>query len=203
MSEQNTEQKGKNNVKNIKYSSSKIFSHIDFLWENFLRARSLIPYLPENMKDLKDIDTAPYYQNKGYNARIVLDEPLKLKDIKNWNWAVNSINQGFIVRLYAYLEYCQVVGNEKLINQICAGWEELDLLRRLRTIFAHTKGEYNKNRRDHQKLLNILITKFDFNFDEVQFPKIFPIPIDSVLEPVVEGCKKYIIELEILEKSKL
>ena len=76
------------------------------------------------------------------------------------------------------------------------GHKEIDLLRRLRKLFAHTSGSFKGGEKEHDDLRQALIEHFDL--DEKDHPTqdgMFPIPIDTVLVPMGEGIKKYVIAL--------
>ena len=83
--------------------------------------------------------------------------------------------------------------NEGKIDQSIDGWEEVDLVRRLRNQFAHSSGKYDPNDPEEKKLYERIVTFFKVSLakDSSEATE-FPLPIDVVLEPITEGCKKYI-----------
>jgi hypothetical protein len=91
----------------------------------------------------KNWKTAPFYFNKGFPINFSSKQPLTEKYIQTNNEIGHWLNQNFIVRLYAMLESHQIVSEEIKIDQKLKGWKELDLVRRLRRIFAHSSGRYD------------------------------------------------------------
>ena len=127
----------------LKLTSEKVLEQIDQHWQNLLFVRSLSPYLKDNLVGARKIRTGTYYTHKEYKATLLFDEPLTQARIRRLNLATYWVAQGFIMRLHALLNYCCVCGDNVKINQKLKGWEEIDILRRLRNCFAHTDGFYD------------------------------------------------------------
>ena len=175
----------------LKYSSSEVIDWIEQHWQNLKLVRSMTPFLTDNACGYKDIETAGYYKKSGYKASIRFEKPLTLELIKRFNLATHWVNQGFVVILFAYLDYCGVYDPD--IYQDIDGWYEINLLRWLRRWFAHTSGFYKPNDSEQRKTYERIIDHF--NLKEDDYPEsagLFPIPINDVLEPLVEGCKRYV-----------
>ena len=140
--------------------------------------------------------TAPFYRAEGYDAIVKFAEPLTDQKIDGLNDAGHWINQGFVVRLAALLQSCQIIGTKGSGIQLIPGldgYEEVSILRELRNAFAHSSGKYDSTDSDKRKLYNRVIKHF--SLDPKQYPEDdgkFPIPIDKVLVPLAEGCKKYV-----------
>lgn len=69
-------------------------------------------------------------------------------------------------------------------------------MRWLRKWFAHTSGYYNPNDGEQRETYERIINRF--NLDRRDYPesdRLFPIPVDHVLEQLVEGCKRYVVAL--------
>ncbi len=178
----------------LRFPVDDVLRQIDHHWQNLLIARSVSPYLKNFMVGQRESPTAPYYKNRGYEAVVKFSQPLDIDKIKTINFAGHWINQGFVVRLSAYLEYCRVYGNKINIKNELPGSDEIDMLRRLRNSFAHTSGYYNPDDKEQKKLYERIVVHF--GLDSNNFPeqeRLFPIPIDEVLGPLVEGCKKYVM----------
>lgn len=176
----------------LRFPIDDVLEQIENHWQNLLFARSISPYMKNFMVGRQESPTAPYYKNKGYNAVVKFSQPLTIEDIRAINFAGHWINQGFVVRLSAYLEYCRVFGNSINIRSDLPGSDEIDILRRLRNEFAHTSGYYNPGNADQKKLYERIIAHF--KLDRNGFPeqdRLFPIPIDEVLDPLVNGCRNY------------
>lgn len=177
----------------LKYPADEICDHIDSLFKYLQLSRSVLPYITNSMVGQTVIKSPGYYKEASYSAIIKYEEPLTLNRIININDASDSINQGFVIRLCAYLEYCLVY--EPRIDKKINGNIELDFIKKLRNIFAHTDGNYNKKDPKQKKLRNRMIEYFHIPENElVKIETKFPISISDVLEPLVEGCKRYIKE---------
>ncbi len=181
----------------LKYPPEEIQEQIEQHWQNLLLIRSLTPYLKFSLIGYKSWHTAHLYKKEGYSATVWLDQPLTQEKIETINFASNSINQSFVVRLWAYLEYCGVY---EQIDHSLKGHDEIDILRRLRNHFAHKSGDYNPDNKKQRKTYNRMIEVF--NLDLQRYPesnRLFPVSIDEVLKPLVEGCKRYVKALETEE----
>ena len=139
--------------------------------------------------------TAPYYRNKGFDVHFDFGKNIAQEDLERVSSIGHWINQNYIIRLCALLEANSIIPSQGKgkIDQSIEGWKEIELLRRLRHQFAHSSGKYNYEDREEKKLYETLVSHF--NIVLAQNPTEateFPIPIDVVLEPLTEGCKKYI-----------
>ncbi len=173
----------------MKSKLEEIIKEMDAQFKKFVNCRAHFPYLNESVLGKKQLVTAPYYMKKGFeiffhfNQAITEEHIIKSNEIGHW------INQNFIIRLYALLEYHQIVSKKISIDQTIKGWEELDLLRRLRQFFSHTSGKYNPHDKDQKKLLQRLTKHFKLSLKN---PRDFPISLDTVVEPLFKGCKEYV-----------
>ena len=163
-----------------------LLSDMETLKKNFLNTKVYFPYMEKNMLGKKSKTTPPFYINKGFNIKFIFNQPITEKHIRNNNEVSGWINQNFIVRLYALLDFYKVTNK---IDQSLDGWKEVDLLRRLRNIFAHTSVKFNSRNKEHNRLGNELVSYF--NIHEM-IPNKFPIPIDKVCIPIYDGCVRYI-----------
>ena len=87
------------------------------------------------------------------------------------------------------MEYYDIVTNNIKMDQALPGWQELDILRRLRQIFSHKSGKYDPNNNKEKELVQKIISHFNMsisNHDD------FPLNIDEVIDPIFIGCKKYV-----------
>lgn len=188
----------------LRFTAQEIIEQIEQNWQNLLLVRSVSPYLKDYMAGRRDSPTAPYYRNRGYGAMVWFDEPLTREKIEAINLATHWVNQGFVVRLYAFLEYC---GIYKEIYHDLDGHDEIDILRWLRNWFAHTSGYYDPTDDQRRETYERIVSHF--NLDRQSCPesnRLFPIPIDYVLEPLIEGCKRYVVALysrQTQEKSSI
>ena len=156
-----------------------------------LLSRSIFPYLPEEAVGKAGFIAGEFFRTRGYDVTCTfanaIDEHTrdKVNSIGHW------INQNFIIRVHSILESCGLISNKININQQLAGWEEVDLVRRLRHKFGHSSGFCNPGDPDDKRLRLRLVEKFHLR-DEDHQPHLFPIPVDHVVVPLAEGCKSYI-----------
>jgi len=133
-----------------------------------------------------------YYVKRGFGGTLRFEKPIDTDYRKRHNQIGHWINQSYLIRLHAFLEYHKFTGNWR-INHDSPGSIELDLLRRLRQIFAHSDGKYNPNNNRHVTLWNRLIEHFNVPFDKKEIVKDdFPIPIKLVIEPITKACIEYV-----------
>lgn len=166
-----------------------ILKEMDILKGKFTNCRAYFPYVPDNLIGAREAFTAPYYIKRGFKIRFLFDKALTQEDVQRTNEIGHYINQNFIVRLCAMLESYHFLSNEILIDNTVAGWEELDMVRRLRNHFAHTSGRYDHRDQDQKKLVERLISYFDLG---IVNPEDFPLSIGEVIDRLFEGCKRYV-----------
>jgi hypothetical protein len=166
-----------------------LLTEMDILWTNLVNCRAHFPYVTEDLVGQTTVATAPYYINRGFGISFNFSDGLTRQAIQRINEIGRWINQNFVVRLYALLESHHIVSNEIKIDQSIQGWEELDLVRRLRNYFAHSSGEFNPEKEEHQETMEKLVSHLNLDVNDL---KDFPLDIDKVLEPLFVGCKKYV-----------
>jgi hypothetical protein len=173
-------------------SSSITGNHIDQQLQRLLRSRSVFPHLHASLAGHRHARTAPFYISHGFNVAFDFGHPLSKDEIKALNDIGHWTNQNFIVRLCAVLEDGGLLGNGVSIRRDCPGNEEVDLLRRLRNVVAHTDGVYDPSNATHKTLYDRLISHFKLAPNEhPETDGKFPIPIDEVLLPLAKRCKAY------------
>jgi hypothetical protein len=106
------------------------------------------------------------------------------------------LNENFIIRLFALLESYGIYSK---IDKELEGSEEIDILRRLRMVLAHSLGKYHPNDPDQRKLVDRIIKRMGLRIDD---PAEFPLDIDKVIDPLVRGCKTYIKAKSIQEENE-
>ena len=179
--------------------TSDIVCEIDAQLRKLLSTRAVFPYMKEDMIGAKSCRTAPLYQHYGLDISFSFAEPLTAENIGEINEIGYWINQNYLVRLCALLESYHVVPKNRPINKELAGHEEVDILKKLRNVFAHTAGWYHNTDAEERRLRNRIIDHFSLK--QANHPvssRMFPIPIDEVVIPLTEGCKRY---LEALLRS--
>ena len=171
-------------------NTSEIIKEIDLIWKYHLKVRSHFPFTRKGDIGKRIIESAPYYAFYGFTIKYDYGKRLESKDLEEINRLSNWLNQNALIRLYALMNYFEFVGEAISIDQSVKGWKELDLLRRLRNLFAHTDGKFNKD--DNDQIFLVKEIKSYFGLIENSFDHI-PISIDKVIEPIFEGCKEYIL----------
>ena len=175
----------------------KIIEQIDIQIRNLLNIRALFPAIENEMVGQTQFSTAPFYQNMGLNIVFTLSSPITAEKIQEINEIGRWVNQSFIVRLCALLESYHIISkneNER-INQSIDGHDDVDILRRLRNILAHTSGRYNSNDLEERKLYKRIIEKYSVKIEDGETAEEFPLHIHTLLLPLAEGCKRYVIGL--------
>lgn len=174
-----------------------LIEEIDKQLEHLRTVRALFPYLDDNAIGKKNFNTAPYYQNLGFNINFGCSKKLERADVDKINSTGHWINQNYVIRIYSLLEEHNVLSNKIGIDKNIDGWKEVDLIRRLRHKFAHSKGRYNPKNKDSKELYEQISKHFSLtNIKPPSKATEFPLSIDKVLEPLTAGCKKYISNLD-------
>lgn len=178
----------------------KIIQEIKILREKYIKCRAYFPYISSEMMGQKQFITPPLYRGEGHTCIFQFHEPITEKDIKNNNEIGHWINQNVIIRLYALLDSNHIVSNKVKIRKEIDSWEYVDILRRLRGIFAHASGHYDKKNDDHKKLIAEINKQFNLSYDPEELVE-FPLSIDKIISPLFNGCIGYIKNLVKFEKS--
>jgi len=166
-----------------------ILREMDVLWQNFMICRAHFPAVDDTTIGHTEVKTAPFYEKYGLEIYFSFGEPLtkdrqsKINDIGHW------INQNFVIRLYALLESHHVLSKEINIDFKIDGSDDVDLIRRLRNYFAHSSGKYDPSNYRHVETLEKMGEYLD---KEIQGIQDFPLPINTLLEPLFNGCKRYV-----------
>ncbi len=161
--------------------------YLNYLKDTFIQSKAYFPTMNNDVIGKSNISTGLFYQNLGYNIHFQFDHNLNSKDIVKFNFISNWLNQNFIIRIYAYLDYHKFVNK---IDQKINGWESVDLIRRLRHYFAHRGGKFNNKDADEIKTVEMICQKYNLN--QNNFKDDFPIPIDKVILPLLDDVLKYI-----------
>ena len=160
---------------------------------DFLRfCRSFFPYLSPSLAGDTKFPTAPYYWNEGTRIVFEFSSPLTTDFISHFNDLGHWINQNFILRLFAVLESNGFISENISLRTALEGHAEMDLLRRLRQKFAHGSGQYDPADNEKKRLYDRLVGHFNLN--PAEYPETagkYPIPIDQVLIPIAERCRRY------------
>jgi hypothetical protein len=168
---------------------------INKLWKNFVQVRSTYPYGRPEFIGRNTLPVRPYYRSQGLGSQILFPNKITKKDISLLNELGYWINQSAIIRLCALLEAYKVITKTSRINANLEGHEEVDIQRRLRNYFVHTK-KYDSSDPDQLKLYNRVVSHFNLT-DEESSKFNLPIPINTVVEKIFTKVKLYISQIEI------
>ena len=123
--------------------------------------------------------------------KLTFENSLNSNDIDNLNRLGYWINQSFLIRLYTILEYHKVISVKIKIRKDFEGADELDILHKLRRIFSHT-SRYNPENDEQRLLYDRIVSHFKLT---EYHPELIPIPVDTVIEVLVNKIKTYINRL--------
>lgn len=169
-------------------SLQELLTELEILKTNFTNCRAYFPYMSQHNIGAREIITAPYYSSRGFHVIFQFDQPLDDAHISKNNEIAGWINQNFIIRLHALLESYSVANP---IDHSVDGWKDVDLVRRLRNVFAHKNGKYDPT--DHEDVKLVEELKRHLCVSEILNNGIeFGLSIDTGIEPLFNGCKKYI-----------
>lgn len=176
--------------------SEEIIKQIDSLYRLFRYSRSFLPYINSNL--VGQMPSLQFNISNNVKSKINFKEPLDDDFIALNNHAGHFLNQNFLIRLYDLLDHHQIVSSkEKIINTL-PGSDEIDILRRLRRLFSHTSGKYDKDDPEKDTLAKRIIHHFKLQVVELND---FPISIDTVIAPIVIKTKEYAVAKTFLLKE--
>jgi hypothetical protein len=86
------------------------------------------------------------------------------------------------------------------LNKNLKGFEEINILRRLRRIFVHTTGRYNPKDTEEKKLYYRIVDHFNLQppIADPNNATEYPLRINQVLMKITDGCIKYVEEFTSL-----
>ncbi len=165
-----------------------IIAELNKLQDFYLQCRAVFPTIDSAQVGCRHLVTAPYYLRRGYVASIELKEPITAEFIERNRCLGKWINENAIIRLYGIMDSHGLL---KKINSDLKGAKEVDLMRRMRNAFTKTVLNYTPEKPENVKLCAEVIKYFgveakDFSQGEI------PTPIDTVVEPIFNGCREYI-----------
>jgi hypothetical protein len=166
-----------------------IINQIDEFRSYFVKVRSRFPYISERNIGRNYLLPPTYYRNEGINFKIQLDKPIDESIREELNTIGHFVNQNFILRLFSILNYYGFVSDNVTLSKQSPGFQEMDIVRRLRNKYAHSLGKFNPENSEDQKLKDIMEEYFELDigdYDEI------PLNISAVIDKLIDGCKKYI-----------
>ena len=170
------------------------------LWRDFNNCKAHFPYVPPETKGAKFVRTAPFYIAQGFDVTFGFSEGISEEGIKRINQISHWLNQNFIIRLCAVLESFGVIASSTSTNgpnQIdfsSEGAWHVNVVRRLRNCFVHSSGRYDPTDKGHRKTMKLISDTLGTSVDGLTD---WPISIDTVLEPLYDGCIKYAMQKSV------
>jgi hypothetical protein len=155
---------------------------LDLLWQNYTNCRAHFPYVTKDSVGAKAVQTAPYYIKQGFDITFVFSEGLCPEEIDHW------IRQNFIIRLCALLESFSVLSKQISIDFSLDGAEHVNIVRRLRHCFAYSSGRFYVEDDEHRKAIELMRDHLGISMEN---GTTWPLAIDTVLEPLLQGCRRY------------
>jgi len=171
-----------------------ITSQIDRQWQDLLRVRSMFPTMKEDLVGAYNVSTAPFYQLKGLAVKLQFTQPLTSETIEEINQIGRWINESYVIRLCALLEFHGIIPQkgQGCINKCMEGHEEVDILRRLRNELVHRSGQHNPDDRENRKLYERMVQHFSLKTKSSTTASKYPVQIDRLLQPLTSACKRYV-----------
>ena len=164
-----------------KVDYDEIIKNIEELWEQFKEViRPRFPYIPEEAIDRRAIVTGDFYLN---SVRITTSRAISHDQREKWNEAAHSLNQYFIIRLYALLDSS---GDDNFRSKLFSGNTKIKILTKMRNVFAHTPGKYKPEKNEHKELFEKIEKLFKVDGSEAKKRGEFCIPIDKILKEIKE-----------------
>jgi hypothetical protein len=170
-------------------NSQDCIQDIDLLWDRHLTVRSAFPYFRPSDVGRSEKRSASFYRVHGKDVTLRFPGPITVGDVDRLNDAGYWVNQSLVIWMWALLEYHGVVGNAIKLDPARAGFEDVNILRRLRKVFAHTNGRYNPSDKDDVTLFDTMVERYRMGIVDRER---FNLQIDEVLKPMIEGVKAYV-----------
>ena len=178
--------------------SADLLAELDHLNGLLLECRAVFPTMDVDMIGQREFSTAPYYQRRGYRAQIRLEQPISADFIARQRQLGRWINENALIRLYGILNYR---GLFKELKKALPGYLEMDVLRRIRNVLTKTSLDYRPDDAENRRLREAVIRHFDLGERDIQ--EQIPIPINKVVDPIFEGCRKYILAFENAHNNRM
>jgi hypothetical protein len=176
--------------------SQEIATQIDEQLEFLHRTRSVFPRLGRHLAGEKWFEAPPYYRQLGYNVEVQLAQPMTVEFIDGLNDIAHWINENFILRLFAVLESHGCFTGS--FRTDLDGYEEMDILRRLRNKIGHGSGRYDPSDGDKRKLYERLVRHFSVDpTSYLEDTSKYPLAVNQVLVPLAKACEKYAVAANV------
>jgi len=164
-----------------------ILSEVDALQDLYLQCRSVFPTIDPRLVGQCRFTTALYYLRNGYVATVELKDPISTEFIERNRRLGKWTNENTIIRLHGIISHHGLL---KKIDHDLPGATEVDLMRRMRNAFTKTSLNYKPEDKENVKLRIQVIRHFELQEDSSEGE--IPTPINTVVEPIFNGCRAYI-----------
>ena len=164
------------------------YEAINEAWQLTVRTRALCPHAQDSAIGKEEYESPSWYQERDANFRVKPIEPLQKEDIEALRKIGRFVNQSFVISMAAILEEHDVIPYGVMPDDLRNGGKHAKLTKLLRHRFAHGQSTFDLNDKEHVKTRDLLEELFP---DEAKHSD-FPIPIDTVLEPLKNGVLRYI-----------
>lgn len=170
-----------------------VCAQVDRQVEYLLRTRAVFPAINESKVGRTSFPTAPYYQQAGINVDFRFPDGITLDLVQTINSIGHWINQNFAIRLCAVLEYYGVIAptGQGTLDDSLPGFQDINIVRRLRNVLAHTSGRYDPSNPEERRLYETIVTHYEIGVSDASAASEFPLSIDTVLVPMARGCQQY------------
>src|SRR5690606_4015470 len=120
-------------------NASEVLELIDRQLDFHVQARAYFPYMGNSPVGQSSFRTPPFYSVRGHDMSFHFDQPLTQGDVDRIRAIGHWINQNYFVRLCALLESFGIIPREGdgRLDQSLPGFDDVDIVRRLRNAFAH------------------------------------------------------------------
>jgi hypothetical protein len=172
-------------------NNDELLREIHTLWINFNNCKAHFPYMQIEAKGAKEVRTAPYYIEQGFDIKFIFTKGITENGINKINAIGFWINQNAIIRLCAILESFHIISKDIAIDFALDGAGHVNIVRRLRNYFVHSSGKLRVDDKKHRKTLEIMKDAIGVSINEYED---WPLSISTVIQPLFEGCIKYVKE---------
>ncbi len=164
---------------------------VNRIWKLHRNTRSVFPYFSETKLVFERSNHFKVWNHPILESGLLsFKKPISKEMIPELNEIGGYLNQNFVIRLFALMNYYNLVGSQGSIQEGVSGCKDVLIMVKLRQHFSHSSGRVNPKRRESVNLRDEI-----YNFYKVdpktQDPLEFAIPLIKVLERMKNGCLSY------------
>ncbi|MDD5645611.1 MAG: hypothetical protein PHW86_00350 [Candidatus Bipolaricaulis sp.] len=163
---------------------------IEKLWEHFVKARALCPYMSGGMLGAETYVAGDWYRARGATYFVRPSRPLTALDLAEINEIGGFVSRSFVISMAAALEEHNVVPCGTSPDRALPGGDHVQLVKWLRNCFAHGNSVYAATDQRHVRTRQLLESLFPV---PTQGTTGFVYSIDTILEPLKDGTLTYIM----------